>query len=272
MSGSEQALGLPSFSNPPVVETVLGVQFHPLANLTAGHLGRFWATLPEWPWCGETAAIGQASESFGDDALWSPRHLRLVARPEVRLQIRNAAGDRLLQIENGWFTLNWKRSDDASPYPRYGKLKSEFDALWNRFGDFLLAARLDAAIPSLWEVTYVNHIPKGPLWKVPDEWSRVIPGLSGTMPSLPGCRPESASGVWVFELGERAGRLRVWFEHAKSGQAEELLVLKLSGRGPVQGNEPQSLQSGLELGRSAVVRMFTALTSEAAHRHWQREE
>lgn len=271
LSGGDQASVLPSFRDPPVVETVLGVQFFPFAELSVGHMGRFWAALPDWPKCRETEAIGQANEPFGDDALWSPRRLRLMTRPEVRLQIHNAKNDRLLQLENGWFTLNWRKGQGSAAYPRYGTLKSEFDALWSQYADFLISAGLESPVPSLWEVTYVNHVPKGALWSTPDQWSRVVPGLSAQVPSISGCRPESANGVWIFELGEQQGRLRVWIEHAKGGESEELLVLKLSSRGPVQGTDSRSLQNGFELGRSSVVRMFTAVTSEVAHEHWGRE-
>jgi len=33
---------LPTFENPPVVETVMSVQFDPLSKLTDAHLGGFW--------------------------------------------------------------------------------------------------------------------------------------------------------------------------------------------------------------------------------------
>ena len=37
-----QNSGLPTFDNPPVIETVIGVQFDQIPNLTSAHFGWYW--------------------------------------------------------------------------------------------------------------------------------------------------------------------------------------------------------------------------------------
>ena len=58
---------LPSFKNPPVVETVLGVQFERLAGFTNGHLGAFWKSLPDgWSQVRNANSLDPILERFPD--------------------------------------------------------------------------------------------------------------------------------------------------------------------------------------------------------------
>src|SRR5438874_10933045 len=63
---------LRSFKRPPVIETVLGVQFDPLPAMTNAHLGLFWELLgAEWPHVTDVMAIEQQFERFGEEQLWA---------------------------------------------------------------------------------------------------------------------------------------------------------------------------------------------------------
>lgn len=55
---------LPSFERPPVIETMLGVQFQPLPALRSAHLGAFWKTLgEEWPVVLDASIIAKSRTS-----------------------------------------------------------------------------------------------------------------------------------------------------------------------------------------------------------------
>jgi hypothetical protein len=45
MADTTEEATFPDYERPPVVETVLGVQFDPLPDLCNAHLGAFWGTL-----------------------------------------------------------------------------------------------------------------------------------------------------------------------------------------------------------------------------------
>src|SRR5437879_6133366 len=89
-----------SFASPPVVETVLGVQFNALPKLTSAHLGDFWMTLgADWPDVTDAPPLPEEFERFGEDRSWSRLDLlpfKISDRPEIRILVRNKAGDRMI--------------------------------------------------------------------------------------------------------------------------------------------------------------------------------
>src|SRR5438876_283976 len=104
------AENLPEFKRPPVTETVLGVQFFPLEKLSSAHLGAFWNLLGEdWPDVNDAAPLQQEFERFGKDQQWIKLALRLnvVDKPTPRIQARNRANDRMIQLQNGRLHYNW---------------------------------------------------------------------------------------------------------------------------------------------------------------------
>src|SRR5436309_10921680 len=91
---------LPDYTNPPVVETVLGVQFDRLPGFTNAHLGAFWSKLDtnEWPEVADAPPLQPQFERFTEAAKWSRGlQFQLTPIPPGRVQIRNANGDRMIQ-------------------------------------------------------------------------------------------------------------------------------------------------------------------------------
>jgi uncharacterized protein (TIGR04255 family) len=59
------------YKNPPVVETVLSVQFNPLPNFGAGQLGAYWNELgAEWPNVTEAPGVEPEYERFERAPVW----------------------------------------------------------------------------------------------------------------------------------------------------------------------------------------------------------
>jgi len=48
---------------------------------------------------------------------------------------------------------------------------------WHAWRSFLADLQFDSPQPRLWELTYVNRIPKTDLWESPGDWPQVFPGL-----------------------------------------------------------------------------------------------
>ena len=262
---------LPSFKHPPVVETVLGVQFDPIRGFTNAHLGAFWKSLgAEWPSVADAPPLEQQFEQFGDERAWGSLgfQLKLTSAPASRLQIRNASNDRMIQIQNGRFHLNWL-GQAGGEYPRYQGVRPEFDKLFARFSMFVRDQQLGDPKLNQWEVTYVNHIPKGSLWRAPSDVAG-ISCLFGRPPALPMVAgQESFSGAWHFEITPQRGRLHVEIRHGRRTipDEQEVLILTLTARGPL-GTGEKEYDEGLNLGREVIVRGFNALTSEIAHETW----
>jgi uncharacterized protein (TIGR04255 family) len=261
---------LPSFERPPVVETVLGVQFRPLQKLSNAHLGAFWKHLgAEWPTIVDAPPLEPTSEIFGDAEVWFPPRvgLHLMSVPAVRLQIRNAADDAMIQVQNGRFHYNWLGRGRIE-YTRYRMIRPQFDAKLLAFRRFLSDEGVGELLPEQWEITYVNQLPKGTVWNSPADWAGLFPGLPGIWRHPSAVRLESLGGEWHFEIEPQRGRLHIAIAHARAPAPDrsELLRLILTARGPA--SDDRSLSEGLELGRKGIVMTFKEATSVQAHAYW----
>lgn len=267
---------LPDYRRPPVIETVLGVQFDRLAGFKNGHLGSFWKSLgdcsggtanEDWPTVSDAPLLPTQFERFGEAGSWAKGvHLRLTQDPSSRLQIKNAAGDRMIQLQNGRIHFNWL-GEAGSQYPRYEDVREGFCWALDRFAGFLTHEKLGEFRPNQWELTYLNHIPKGTVWNTPADWAFFRP--LGPVPTIDGLvQGESFDGEWHFVIPEQRGRLHVQWQHAK--KKEEIVVLTLTARGPPPESvaDLPSIIAGLNLGRNTIVRSFRELMSDAANAYW----
>lgn len=271
---------LPRFTRPPLIETVLGVQFEPLPRLGSAQLGVFWKKLgANWPSVADMPALQPQFERFGESQGWEAPGLQISVSPlmSTRLQIRNAQGDRLIQAQNGRLLYNWL-GQEGQHYPEYREVRPAFDQALEAFRQFLWKERPSDLQPNQWdfrpnqwEVTYVNHLPKGSVWnRLADcaELFRLRPLLE-TAPG--GTTQESFGGEWHYEIPSKRGRLHAQLQHARlrSPESAEVLILNLTARGPIGENKGElDLDQGLNLGHEVVVRAFYDLTSESAHNYW----
>lgn len=263
----------PHFARPPVVETVLGVQFAPIKGFRNAHLGAFWKELGgDWAKVADAPLIRPQKEVFGEHLGWPPAgmQLDLVQNLATRLQVTNQDGDRMIQLQNDRLHFNWVGLD-GGPYPSYDGVRPGFDDALARFESFLHSNDLGPIRPNQWEATYVNHIPKGELWKGPDDWARLLPGLLTTTSQITNVKLESFSGEWHFEIPSQTGRLHVQLKRAvkptiSSVESLEMLILTLTARGPV--TEEMTLDAGLRAAHDAIVQTFYESVSENVRRHW----
>ncbi|MDA1140072.1 MAG: TIGR04255 family protein [Planctomycetota bacterium] len=255
------------FERPPVVETVLGVQFEPLPNLMNAHLGAFWRSMDgEWPRVSDVPPIEQQFEMFGsrNDSLRRGILLKFSNTPAQRLQIMNEEGDRMVQIQNGRIHYNWRRQTGAD-YPLFSGVKPEFLRHLESFKEFLAEEDLGELAANQWELTYVNQIPKGELWESVGEWGNILRPLS--LVDMASVELESLDAAWHFVIPPVEGRIHVEVSRrpGDGGSETDSLLMKLTARGPVSDRDPIA---GLDLGRQHLDNTFWNLTTEAAHQHW----
>lgn len=273
MAGTDTAEALPDYGRPPVVETVLGVQFDRLTGFGNAHLGAFWKTLDqsEWPTVSDVPPLPPQFEHFTPEARWvKGLQLQFSQDPSSRLQIKSLAGDRMIQVQNNRLHFNWL-GQSGGEYPRYEKVREGFAETLNRFLEFIRKEQLGRFCANQWEVTYLNHIPKGTVWSTPQDWGFFLPLRAvPTIDKL--IEGESFSGEWHFVIPEKRGRLHVRWQHAfkADDQHRELVVLTLTARGPLEGvnDETQRILEGLDLGRKTIVQTFAKLMSQEANVYW----
>jgi uncharacterized protein (TIGR04255 family) len=268
------------FDAPPVVETALSVQFNALAGFTAAHAGWFWKEYieklgdgpsKEWKQATETARIPELFEKFGAEDLWALPSFRMM--PGVmtpRTQIIRADSERMIQVQDNRFILNWRKQTSA--YPTYEILLPEFRNMLNAFESFCSEAAFGIPVYNLWEVTYVDQVKKGTMWDSVRNLNRIFPAL-GT-PSVsnrhtPPSDDETISADWRFSLADRRGRLYIQLRQAKLQPSnDEVIQLTTTARGPV--NETQSWEQGMNFGHDALRETFLSITSTEAQQFWKK--
>ena len=267
---------LPSFRNPPVIETALSVQFKPLKGMSNAYLGLFWDRVRAlYPKAQDADPIEPQIERFGTDL---PRarfpQLRIAAaHPAARLRMSSEDGHAMLQLQNGRLVFNWRRLDGGEEYPRWTKVEPRFQAALQELEGFAGDEKLGSIEPNQWEVTYVNHLVRGREWRSQADWRELLPGVIGATSAVSAGEFESTGCHSHFVLPGNAGRLHIELTHGFAGpdeDADELLIVQLTARGGI--DKSHGLASGLALGREAIVRSFAEITGERVRKEiWGQE-
>ena len=260
-----------TWNRPPVIEVVLGVQFAPLEQFNNGHLGWFWRQLRgDYPNANDSAPIPPVIESFGNEPEFGfPGIGFATMRGDSRLRMVSTDGSRMVQLQNGWLVVNWMKRD-GQPYPGYSDVLTEFERAFSSLDQFVASEELGSLQPDLWEVTYIDHFPRGTVWAERPDIPRLLPGLLGACDSPRG-RFESLTGRWNFQLQPHPGRLSVSLQTARSAAdpSLELLVMTSTCRGPISAGSGRSASESLNYGKRAVVDTFMAVTSNEARTYWK---
>jgi uncharacterized protein (TIGR04255 family) len=261
----------PKFTNPPVVETVLGVQFAKLPGWTSGHGGWYWKRYlsDEWESAADAPPVQDQFELFGEERQWANPGLMLQLVDAIRLQISNKGGDRMIQLQPSCFLYNWQKQNTV--YPSYQTMLTEFKTLFAAFLQFAAEAKLGEVVPNQWELTYVDHFPRGGLWETPADWHRIVPGLLTDKAALGGLPSESINAEWHYLIEPARGRVHVSLKSGRTTAAQEdseVLLMQTTARGPIRQEPGWGLDEGLELGHNAVIAAFMEATSAEAHQAW----
>jgi uncharacterized protein (TIGR04255 family) len=252
---------LPEYSTPPVLEVVAGVQFSPLAKLQTRHLGGFCERArKDFPITRDMPPLFDVPETPSIEFLALP--------PLRRVFILSEDQNYVMQLQDTRFNFNWKRVKPDDPYPRFGTVFAKFQENWGAFSDYVDFENLGPIIPNRYELTYVNHIElKGQNLSRELQakvkmfnWDRVDPGF------LPA--PNSASGVWLFQMPDSKGTLGANLSHAKRPDGRDLLVLNMSCSGPASSQ--YTMKDWFNTAHEWIVRGFTDLTTSEAHKEWGR--
>jgi uncharacterized protein (TIGR04255 family) len=267
---------LPDYANPPVVETVLGVQFDRLPRLKNGHLGAFWLALDqaEWPRTGDAPPLPSQFEQFGSSRWERAVQLQITQDISYRIQVKNADANRMIQLQNSRLHYNWIKGEDGT-YPRYDAVRGEFLTILAKLRDFIATNELGEFRPNQWEVTYVNQIPAGTVWQTPADWGFFRP-LAG-LPTINGLIDgESFVGEWHFVIPGQRGRLHINWQHGKAVRGKEgedmgqdSVRLNLTARGPIPPSDKDGVVTGLDIGHETIVCAFASLMSDDANRYWE---
>src|SRR5271165_4241376 len=166
---------LADFENPPVVETVLSLQFEKLTAMQVVHFGLFWRRIQErFPRTEERPALSPIVERFPPASPYGGR-IQFEAEMLPRIWMFNAAGTEMVQLQNDRFIKNWRKAGEKDSYPRYEPvIRPAFSRDFKEFQAFVAEEHLGEIKPNQCEVTYVNHIISGHGWDNLSEINRIF--------------------------------------------------------------------------------------------------
>jgi uncharacterized protein (TIGR04255 family) len=270
---SEPRLGTyREFSNPPVVETALGVQFKPLAGWAAPHFGLFWETIRDrFPKFEDQLPLPPQVETYERPGPRVPQ-LEFLIRPVTRCWFYAANQELVLQVQNGRFIQNWRKERKGKSYPKYESTRESFRQDWDRFVRFLQDQGFGNPVVEQCEISYVNHLYSGTGWNSLADIGNVFPALSGlSRVELPS--PESFVLDVKYVLPEKRGRLHVQIQPAlRNTDGKELLQFNLIVRGaPVSSNTSDILE-WFDFGRAWIHKAFDEYPSDSIRAHWDEGE
>jgi uncharacterized protein (TIGR04255 family) len=268
------------YKEPPVVEVAMSVQFEPPTGLGVAQLVLFWESRrDEFPNVRAVAPIPGMSEEFTAEGQWLPPSLGLAIsnEPQCRFQMTSADDQWMCQIQLDRIVVNWRKKGED--YPRFAAAFGQFKRTWRAFEQFLTTREIEILAATLWEVVYVNRIPKGPLWNSPADWPNVFPGLWGNgFSSATGLSLRGLRGQWVWDCPPDPDPARLYVEPSPARTIEnpsvELLMVNLTARGPVrigaEGTAEDSIETGMNLGHDLIVFTFDSIASKVAKEYWKR--
>lgn len=263
---------LPSFRKPPVIETVLGLEFTPLDAWLISHFGLFFGdNSPDFAKFEAKGELPPSIESFTEQTTKLVPQVQLVEAPDIRGWYLSEDDREIIQIQKDRFIFNWRKGESELPYPRYDEyLKPRFIERYSAFTSFLSKHHIEAPKVQQCEVTYVNHIPKGEGWQSPDDWRRVFTvfGQSSERKFLP--KSEGGNFTMTYLLPEQRGRLRVTVANVvRLKDGIEVLQFNVSARVKPKGSDIDEIIRSFDMGREWVVQGFADLTTYQMHQLWE---
>jgi len=265
---------LPDYDNPPVNEVVFGIQFKKLQNLKAPHTGILWERLGrnDYPECKEMPPIAHTIESFeGVPPQSATITIEGMSHPPLpRLFFISTIKNHLIQIQEDRLHQNWRKIKSDDEYPRYVKLYPKFIKSWDFFNSFVDELDLGPIEPNQYELTYVNHIPRGEGWVNLSDIYNVFRDFQCKLDSRFLPEPENVSWRKTYRLPDDSGRLHVSLRLAVSREIRDrVMILDLTARGFTNKN----MDTWFDMAHEWIVKGFTDLTSESIQKSvWKRKQ
>lgn len=257
---------LPDFTDPPLDEVVLGVQFAPVLSYASVDARDVWELFrSEFPKVQEQLLLQPQFETFGGANL-QPSFQFQVGAPPVgsRLWFISAQENHLLQFQSDRFLMNWRKNPNPQPYPRFEGIADAFEKNLISLASHLESHFDHATEINQAEVTYINIIPIDEFSDV-DQWFSV---WNGGILNIEGLNT-SFNEVIKDENGKPYARLFHAIQSVYSIDGKhKAFNLSLTFRGKPSGTDVASAMHFLTTGREAIVMRFKQMTTDTAHRHW----
>ncbi|MCR9124321.1 MAG: TIGR04255 family protein [Phyllobacteriaceae bacterium] len=264
----KSASHLPKFSDPPLDEVVIGVQFKKPEGYHQLYAADVWRLFQsEYPNLQIHPPLAPRFETFGVSA---PEPVIAFEPAESGIHDRfwflSEDDSELVQFQEDRLISNWRRRTD-NEYPHFESLSERFYNHFKIVDSYLIDNNLGRIEVNQAELSYINVIESSDSLSYFDSINFInmelfeLEGFSFRGGELIYANDKPV-GRMVIEAGSGAKRLT----------GKPVLRLSLTVRGAPVGPTLSDVEEFLEFGRELVVRKFVELTADSFHRVWGRME
>lgn len=260
---------LPDFTNPPLDEVVLGVQFSPVPSYSSVDAKDVWSLFrADFPRVEEQLPLPPQFETFGGLNPQAGFQFQLSQLPPGTRQWFNSAdGNQLIQFQPDRFLTNWRKLQGLQPYPRYESISEAFERNLAKLRAHLLTAKSYDLEINQAEIIYINIIPMAETLDV-DKWVSFwqAPLAEIELINL------QLTQVIRNENGHPEARLHHEVQTVASLDGKnKALRLNLIYRGKPRGSAIADAMEFLSRGREVIVTRFAEITTKHAQTVWGRK-
>lgn len=261
---------LPDFKSPPLNEIVLGVQFDQIPGYELINAGEVWSRYKaEYPQVVTQPPLAPVFETFG--ARPSPNFQVQIgdAIQHPRFWFMQRDGHELVQFEPTRLMHNWRQIDGVGgEYPRYEYLADRFEKELSVLSQFAVDFGRSSLSITQAELSYFNrlYIDEGK-----NEWPFEDLGFI----SMSANEVEVGGGSFQKVLSDKEGpvaRMYVEFGTNWDSTGRPFILFSHTVRGAPRKAGIAGALEFLASGRQVIVESFAKLTTEEAHKKWQRTQ
>ena len=258
---------LPDYSQPPLDEVVLGVQFASVPKYASVHAKGVWDLFrADFPKVQEHSVLEPQFETFGGTNQQAGLQF-IVGEPPAgsRLWFVSEDENHLVQFQPDRFITNWRRQPNTQPYPHFDGLSKLMEAQLRRLAEHLESNFTYKININQAEVAYINIIPVKDFSQA-EKWFRIWAGsfdLEGLSVSF-GQIIRSTDGMPYARLTHQLQSV-----FTVDGK-QKAFRLSLTFKGKPEGNGIDAAMKFLASGRDAIVTRFSEITTSEAHSVWGR--
>jgi uncharacterized protein (TIGR04255 family) len=259
---------LPEYSEPPLNEVAIGVQFTPAPSYSQIHAGEVWALFKNhFPKVLEQAPMLPHFETFGLPSAPTLQFGFGQATLHNRYLFLTSDEDELIQFQNDRFHHNWRKTGIfANSYPRFDTVLERFSNELNRFEKLMSNYGSPLLACNQAEVSYVNVIPLTDEAKDISNWLQIDDAFANKATDF----SANYTRVLTDNLRKPFARLVVEAGKRYDPLSKDILILNVTVRGAPVGNDLVGTTKFLHDAREIIVNEFTAITTDSAHRFWKR--
>ncbi len=259
---------LPDFAAPPLNEIVLGVQFEQIPDYSLINAGEIWALYKSaYPKVVTQTPMPPQFETFGSRPGPNLQFQITDATQHPRFWFLQEDDHELLQFEPTRIFHNWRQLDGVGGnYPRYEYLADRFRNELVLLEKFAMNFSNTSLSITQAEITYINRL-------YLSENDTAWPFSDLTFLNVPASEVEAGGGVFQKVLSDQmgpVGRMYVEFGTNWDSTGRPHITFSQTVRGAPRKPGIAGALEFLASGRQVIVQSFADLTTEEAHKKWQR--